>query len=237
MDYKGKNKKLNKSIIITFALQLVAIIVYYFLYEAQFTFNSFMRKLKNMATFSSGDDVNNLYKSISGDLFNHYYDSSAGQFFNSHTHNNHKCMIVTGIAIILLSIIFTLQFKDNGKKYRYYSYALVLSLFYALIIIISIYNAFIVQYKLNLPDEKIYIFGDEFNKEIKKKLSFMYRRKIYLIFCSIFTAIGIIIQLYLGYLKHKNYDASKKNRILLPLHDLNTKEKDLTTQEEKSTKL
>jgi len=51
----------------------------------------------------------------------------------------------------------------------------------------------------------------------------MFRRKIYLIFCSIFTAVGIIVQLYIVYLKHKNYDISKKNRVLLPLHDLNTK--------------
>jgi len=59
----------------------------------------------------------------------------------------------------------------------------------------------------------------------------MFRRKIYLIFCSIFTAVGIIVQLYIVYLKHKNYDISKKNRVLLPLHDLNTKKKDLNTQE------
>jgi len=172
-NYKEKNKKLNKSIITTFVLQLVAIIVYYFLYESQFLFNSFMRKLKNMATFSNDDDVNNLYYTLSGDLFDHYYDSTSGLVLNkSNTHNNHKCMIITAIAIIFLSLIFTLHFKDKGKSYRYYSYTLVLSLLYTIPIAISIYNAFNAKYKIDLPDEKIYIFGDDFNKEIKKKIKF-----------------------------------------------------------------
>ena len=46
--------------------------------------------------------------------------------------------------------------------------------------------------EINLEKDQIYIFDEEFNKEIKKNLDFMKRRKIFLIVCSVVATLGII---------------------------------------------
>ena len=45
---------------------------------------------------------------------------------------------------------------------------------------------------MNLSDEKIYIFDDEFNEEIRKNLKFAYERRIYLLVCTFFVMLGTI---------------------------------------------
>lgn len=141
------------------------------------------------------------------------------------------CLILTGVAIASISIIYSFQLNDDGKSYRHYLCNIIISLLYSIPIAILLLIAFIAEYKIDLPDDKIHIYDYKIDYELKKNLKFMYRRKIYLVLCSLFTAFGIIIQFYIGYLKHRNYNTNKENKILLPLHNLNTQEKDLNAQE------
>ena len=75
--------------------------------------------------------------------------------------------------------------------------------------IVFVLDSFNAKYKIELDEEKdnIYRFDNEFNKEIKDNLNYMYNRKIYM-FVTIFFAqiciISLIILIITKYQKNKN---------------------------------
>ena len=77
--------------------------------------------------------------------------------------------------------------------------------------IINLVDSIKLKYKLDLLDEEIYIFDDEFNNEIKEKFTILYETKIYMIICSFIWLLGMIAQFVLIILNLKIVYSKKKN--------------------------
>ncbi|OUM61569.1 hypothetical protein PIROE2DRAFT_12390 [Piromyces sp. E2] len=63
--------------------------------------------------------------------------------------------------------------------------------------IAHLYFAITARFKVNLTDKEIYIYDEEFNKQIKDKLNFIATRKILLFVCTFVATITIIIHIVL----------------------------------------
>jgi len=75
------------------------------------------------------------------------------------------------ITIIELIIATCFQFSKYVLLKKFFS---VFLLFHALSnMLIYLVYSFIAKYKVNLKSNEIYVFDDEFNKEIKSQLNFM----------------------------------------------------------------
>ena len=87
-----------------------------------------------------------------------------------------------------------------------------------------------IKNKVNLTNQEIYIFDDEFNKEVKNNLKKMYYRKIYMILFSIIVSIGSLIQFILIVLDIKLTYQMKGLNINKNNNDI--KEEEITVQQE-----
>ena len=109
-------------------------------------------------------------------------------------------MILTIIALIFLVIWQFCGKCKNCKKCCDFFFPI-----YCLLnMIIYLYFAFSAKYKVDIPENEIYVYDEEFNKELKKNLDFMYERKIYLIVCVFVAIAGIITQFILILIYRKN---------------------------------
>ena len=90
--------------------------------------------------------------------------------------------------------------------------------------------SFLIQNKVNLTKQEIYIFDDEFNKEVKNNLKKMYYRKIYMMLYSIIVSIGSLIQFILIVLDIKLTYQMKGLNINKNNNDI--KEEEITVQQE-----
>jgi len=174
---------------------IAAIILYSYAYvKINGIFSSFMCKLCNVdyGMFETFEDA-----------FGSYYDSAVFAWSMKYIIML-AIMVLTIIALIVLVICQLLGKYTKCQKFWeiiILVYCLINMLFYA-------YSAFIAKYKINIPDNKIYIYDDEFNKEIKENLYNMYKRKICLIVFSIIAIVGIIAQ--------TTYIINKRNKIMEP---------------------
>ena len=90
--------------------------------------------------------------------------------------------------------------------------------------IINLVDSFKLKYRLDLPDEEIYIFDDEYNNEIREKFTIMYETKIYMIACSFIWLVGMLSQFALIILNLKIVYSKKKNN---KNNNLNTNRQDV----------
>jgi len=99
-------------------------------------------------------------------LFNNYFDSAELDFFLKSL----LSFIIMFITIIQLSIMICCQFSQYAFLKKLFSFFL---LFHALVnILIYLVYSLTAKYKVNLKSNEIYVFDDEFNKEIKNQLKF-----------------------------------------------------------------
>ena len=180
-----KDRKLI--LILILIIEIIAIITFNHKYTSQFNFSKFMYKLEHK-TYDI-EKINSNYIMYFRKVFNYYYDNAAVGF----------CLcIMLSLAIMTLTIIELIcllicqvRILNNGYKI---SCGIYLSLHCFANMLIYLYLAINAEYKVNLSDDEIYVFDDEFNQEIKKNLDYMFYRKIYLIVCSFVAVFGIIIQ-------------------------------------------
>jgi len=72
--------------------------------------------------------------------------------------------------------------------------SLILLTFCIILFILYLIESIKTKYKINIPDNRIYLYDEEFNKEIKEKLNMMVERKICMLVFSIFLVLSVITQ-------------------------------------------
>ena len=117
-------------------------------------------------------------------------------------------LILTIIELLLLVII---QLKKTCCGCCKESFSFIFLIHSLIDMILYLWSAFDDQTEVNLEEEQIYSFDEEFNNEIKKNLDFMKKRKIYLIVCSSVAILGVILQLIIIILNTRDDCCSKKN--------------------------
>ena len=184
-------------------INLASLLLFYNRIMLIYAFEDFMKRLKeNLQLKLRNENIYKEYESLFG-KYSFYYDIGEIIFF-------FLLLIETGILII--PILF-----QTCNKYCKICRAITSLLLLVACLFITIYFliiSFKVKNSLNLIDEEIYIFDDEFNKEIKENIKTMHDRKIYLITCRFFEATGIIAQFVLIILDLVNtYSNKNKNQL------------------------
>ena len=177
-------------LIIILLIEIAALILFQINYEIQFSFSGFMSNLDEELFLKFGDSQKYDHIFIEFEkVFGHYYDNAA----LGHGFSILFSLITILFTLVSLTILIIWQFCNKCKKCKkcFNIYFPIYSLINMALIIIAFSGD---NNKINLPDDEIYIFGDTFNKEIKKNLDIIYKRKIYLIVCVSVTVAGIISQ-------------------------------------------
>ena len=219
---KNQESKTNYIILFILIFEVLALLLFHIIYIRQFEFKGFMSTLETKIQSKNETFDDNTFTKFE-ELFGHYYDN-AGIGFSINMIISFLVMILTIIALI---IFITRQFCEQCEKRKKCKNCLdyLLPVYCCLNMMYYIYLAVIAKYKLNLPDEDIYSFDDDFNKEIKENIEFMLIRKITLFCCSIFIIVGIICQflLIICKKKYKTYQDNIDNlRPSLETIDLDT---------------
>ena len=115
-------------------------------------------------------------------------DSDFGEYFAQYLLSIFT--FVTLVAALVTSVLF--QTCRNCLKVCRAVVSLILLTYCLFLMILFLIESINTKYKVNLADDQIYIFDDEFNDEIKEKLKLMYARKIYMICFSIFLTLAVI---------------------------------------------
>jgi len=187
-------------IIITLILtiEIASLIFFHGQYISQFEFKEFMVELEHKETLQNKTiDESTLIEFRH--LFNSYFDNSLAGY-NAKIFGSFWIMFSTIILIAALSVFEACKtdafFNKSWCIYFIPVYSLLTMIIYILI-------AFSSNDKLNLTNDKIYLYDDAFNNEIKNNLNFMVKRKLYLIICSLVSLFGIIVISIIGLVRHK----------------------------------
>ena len=189
---------------------VTSIIIFHIKFTAKYSFDYFMHTLKNKIyeKEQQNEERNETdyfsYENLEKmeEVFGRYSDTS-GLTVALYTLMSLFILIITIIEIVFL-LIFQLPKCLCCCKNCCSFFSPIHSLFNMIIYLIL---AFGEKYKVNIEDEEIYIFDEEFNKEIRKNIDFMKNRKIYLIVFGLLAFIGILVQLVmviLNYIKERN---------------------------------
>ena len=203
-----KVRKLRIIIMVLSSLEFIPLIIYYWLYVGEYSFEDFMEDFNRELAKVDSEKINtNRIRSAFEGLF-HYYRDSTGTSILMHSF---KSFAINTVIFGLIIAMLILQCPKTCKNSIYAKYnASIILLFIAFLIAIA-YDAFAfeVKYKLDLNDDEIYIFSDKFNEEIKKNLNYQLARKINMIICVFLAQGAMITQAVLIILKHRATDKNQ----------------------------
>ena len=153
------------------------------------------------------------------------YNNSYEFYFNKYIKvfgddNNRFAVVIVGLyltffniielAVLLISNLFQLCNK-RWKICRAITSLLLLLICFGYSFLL-LWHSFSFKSKVDLTDEEIYIFDEEFNNEIKNNLKYIHDRRIYLITCSFFVTAAILAEFVLIIIDVKlSKDEDKKN--------------------------
>ena len=166
----------------------IAIILFNIKFVAKFQYKNFMHTLENKAYERKNETNPNVMIDSFEELFCRYSDSS-GLMHSIYITTSYFILILTIIELIILVII---QLKKTccGCCKKCCSLFFPIHCLFNMIIYLSF--AFNEKSEINLEKDKIYIFDEEFNKEIQNNLEFMKKRKVYLMVCTFVAILGVI---------------------------------------------
>ena len=178
------------------------------------------------------DFMNTLNSKLNTTNYN-YYEEYIKLFGSYNEYYGLESLFVTiPIIIVVCALIFSILLQTCPrclKITRAVISLLLISLCFYIMIYLTVIS-FLIKNKVNLTNQEIYIFDDEFNKEVKNNLKKMYYRKIYMILFSIFVSIGSLIQFILIVLDIKLTYQMKGLNINKNNNDI--KEEEITVQQE-----
>ena len=184
---------------------LASLLLYYNRYMLTIAYEDFMNRLKEKLELKFGNDI--IYKE---------YESLFGKYGPFMLYGLTKLVVYLFLIIEIAFLVIPILFQTCNKCCKICRaiislLLLIVALFFSIGYLIS---SFKIKNRVNLTDEEIYIFDDEFNNEIKKNIKTMYDRKIYLITCRFFELAGIIAQFILIIIDLvKTYSNKNKNEI------------------------
>ena len=177
-------------------VEIAILITYYLLYITQYSFGDYMSELnKNLRNKiedrSTRDNIRNKFQELFG---NYYFLAPLGNFIV--TVFILFPLIITCIFLISFMITYLCHFRKKScckckKTCSYISliFAMILSFPYILLLF---FDKRIMKDKIDLPEEEIYQFDNDFNEKTRKNINFMKIRKIVLI-----TGISLLYAIYI----------------------------------------
>ena len=198
-------------IIITLILtiEIAVLILFHFQYISQFDFKEFMVELESKENLQNKTiDSSTLIEFRH--LFNSYFeDSIAG--YHAKIFGSFWIMFSTIILVATLSVFEVCKTEAFFNK----SWCIFfIPAYSSLSMIIYILIAFFSNDKLNLTDDKIYLYDNIFNNKIENNVDFMVKRKLYLIICSLVALFGIIIISIMSIVRHKEEFNHKSTNLI-----------------------
>ena len=167
-------------LVIFLCTNLVSVILYYCKYDL---------------IYSNGDFKNTLKQKLESNITSEYrYDLE--REYNSVLGKDNRglelLLLLSGIIFAIIAVL--LQICKTCWKIGRLVISLLLITICLFFAYFSLDNSFKVKNKVNLTDEEIYVFDEEFNNKLKEELNIMYERKNYLIIYGIIFTVGLFAQ-------------------------------------------
>ena len=156
---------------------------------------------ENKITYTN---INRYYYLLEFKKFFYYSDSK--ESFEGITFNPAVIFLLYFVYFMLILINYIILCKNIYKDVKYISFT---SIFFSLSFFIK---ALLNTYKVNMPEKEIYIFDDETNDEIRKKLTNRRIAKIQMVVFSIMIIVTFIIHIiFAEYLRKKETKKEETN--------------------------
>ena len=206
--------KIQNIILIALLIPIfIAIILFNIKFLPKFYYNDFMHSLEDKVfEKQKRSEINNRDADVIiysfEEIFCRYSDSSV--LMQTIYIMTSICILIISLIELIILVIIQLKKTCCGCCKKCCSiYFLIHSL---LNMIIYLAFAFDEKSEINLEKDKVYIYDEEFNKEIKKNLDFMKSRKIYLIVCTFVAILGILGELIIVILNWIDDYKNKKEK-------------------------
>ena len=170
---------------ILLCINLVSLILYHIKHDLIYKNKDFRIMLNEKIELEPKYNPKYKYQNEFNSVFGNSFSPDATEFFPFLL-----CLVFSIIAVLL-------QLCKTCWKIGRSIISLILITPFFFYAYYALNTSFKAKNKLNLVDEEIYVFDDEFNSELKEKLKTMYERKIYMITCSLIFSIGIFVQFIL----------------------------------------
>ena len=207
-----KDRILGIIIMVLSPFEFIPLIIFFFNYITEYGYSGFMKDFnENLGKLDFDYKEKDRIRSAFEALFHRYTDSTGisglGLALKSFAINT---AIFALIIVMLILQCHCVCKKDIFMKTIWSIIMLVIA--FAIAIIYDVYG-FDAKYTIDLSDDEIYIFDDEFNQEIRKNLDYVYSRRKNMITCAFLVQSVMIIQIVLIILKCKFTDRTKDDQI------------------------
>ena len=188
-------KKFILTVTIFAIVEIVLLIILHIFYIYQFTFGDYMRTLYIKLGFDPDDDkVSGNYITAEFEvLFNDYIDFAALAILGLSLFS-FLILFLVFIFMFIFMITYLCHLRRKGCCRCKKCFSMFTIIFSMIISIPYIYYAYEAKYKIDLSDDVIYGFDEDFNKRTRKNIRFMKIRRIILI-------VGVCL-LYVLYIAH-----------------------------------
>ena len=200
----------NVVLIILLIPIFTAIALFHFKYITKFQFSSFMSTLQSKAHENSlkrNETYPDEFIEEFEKVFCRYTDSNG----LSRAIPQAASLVILILTIIELLLLVIIQLKRSCCGCCKETFSLIFLIHSLFDMLLYLVFAFDDQTEVNLNEDQIYSFDEEFNNEIRKNLDFMKKRKIYLIVCSSVAIVGVLSQLIIVILNMREDCCLKNN--------------------------
>jgi hypothetical protein len=186
-------------LLILFILFIGQVVVeYFFMMKSLDRYQiSFIEKLHEKMIQKFNYIISDIFKEFE-ELFEKYEENEREHFFHGQRVANYiSSLIIMILDDVILLIGILLQTCRECLKICRGVFSLIFLTISTILFIIYLIESITTKYKINFPDSQIYVYDEEFNKEIKNNLDMMVKRKIYMICFSVYLTLSAIAQITL----------------------------------------
>jgi len=189
-------KKFILTVAIFAIVEIVLLIILHIFYVYQFSFGDYIRTLYIKLGFDPDDDKvsGNYITAEFEDLFNDYLDFAALGILGLSLFS-FLILFLVFIFMFIFMITYLCHLRRKGCCRCKKCFSKFTIIFSMIISIPYIYYAYNAKYKIDLSDDVIYSFDEDFNKRTKKNIRFMKIRRIILI-----AGVSLLYVFYIAHL-------------------------------------
>ena len=190
-------KKFILAVSILAIAEIIVLLILHIFYVYQYTFSDYIKELykKFGLDMDYDSDHGNIITDRFEALFNEYRDSFSGLAIVGSSFFSFLILFLVFIFMLSFMITYLCHLRRKGCCRCKKCYSMFTIIFSMIVSIPYIYMAYAAKYKIDLSDDVIYSFDDDFNKRTRKNIRFMKIRRIILI-----TGVSILYAMYIVHL-------------------------------------
>lgn len=190
-------KKFILTVSIFAIAEIIILLILHIFYVYQFTFHDYIKELykKFGLDMDFDSDHGNIITDKFEELFNNYREDFIGLAHALSSFFSFLILFLVFIFLLSFMITYLCHLRRKGCCRCKKCYSMFTIIFSMIASIPYIYYAFDAKYKIDLSDDVIYSFDDEFNKRTRKNIKFMKIRRIILI-----SGVSILYAIYIAHL-------------------------------------